>query len=137
MSGYVGAPELAAQVLRHGEVYTSDIGFIDEQGLLHLQGRLDDVINVGGYKVSPSEVEDAVSSFEPVADCICIPAPHILLGTVPKLLYVPKQGQAVKPKDIANFLNERIESYKIPQFYEAVESIKHTFNGKPDRKAYL
>ncbi|MBQ8453938.1 MAG: acyl--CoA ligase [Bacteroidaceae bacterium] len=137
MSGYVGAPELAAQVLRDSEVYTSDIGFIDEQGMLHLQGRLDDIINVGGYKVSPSEVEDAVCSFEPVADCICIPAPHILLGTVPKLLFVPKQGQTVKAKDIANHLKDRIESYKIPQLYEAVESIKHTFNGKPDRKAYL
>ncbi|MBR1498451.1 MAG: acyl--CoA ligase [Bacteroidaceae bacterium] len=136
MSGYAGSPEATAQVLRHGEVFTSDTGFIDDEGMLHLQGRLDDVINVGGYKVNPSEVEDAVAGFEPIADCICIPAPHILLGTVPKLLYVPRPGREAKPRDIADYLKGRIESYKIPLLYEAVEAIRRTYNGKPDRKAY-
>ena len=137
MSGYAGAPELTADVLRDGEVFTSDIGTLDKQGMLRLQGRQDDVINVGGYKVNPAEVEDAVSGFEPIADCICIPARHILLGTVPKLLYVPKQGHEVKPKDIADFLRGHIENYKIPLLYEAVDAIRHTYNGKLDRKAYL
>ena len=136
MSGYVNAPQLTAQVLINGEIHTSDVGSLDADGMLHLQGRQDDVINVGGYKVNPSEVEDAVSGFEPIADCICIPAQHILLGTVPKLLYVPKQGKEVKPKDIADFLKERIENYKIPLLYEAVDAIKRTYNGKLDRKAY-
>lgn len=136
MSGYWGAPELTAQVLINNEIYTSDIGTINSQGMLRLQGRQGDVINVGGYKVNPTEVEDAVSDFEPIADCICIPAQHILLGTVPKLLYVPKQGKEVKPKDIADFLKGRLESYKIPLLYEAVDAIRHTYNGKLDRKAY-
>ena len=56
---------------------------------------------------------------------------------MPKLLYVPKQGHEVKPKDIADFLKGRLESYKIPLLYEAVDAIKHTYNGKLDRKAYL
>lgn len=137
MSGYWGAPELTAQVLINNEIYTSDIGTINSQGMLRLQGRQGDVINVGGYKVNPTEVEDAVSDFEPIADCICIPAQHILLGTVPKLLYVPKPGQEVKPKDIADFLRGHIENYKIPLLYEAVENIKRTYNGKLDRKAYF
>lgn len=136
MSGYVDNPEATAKVLIGGEIYTSDIGSIDAQGMLHLQGRRDDVINVGGYKVNPSEVEDAALAFEGIRDCICIPAKHIVLGTAPKLLYVPQPGVTVKPRDIAAFLQERIEPYKIPLFYEAVENIKHTFNGKPDRKAY-
>lgn len=136
MSGYINSPELTAQVLKEGEIYTSDIGSIDDDGMLRLQGRMDDVINIGGYKVNPSEVEDAVQAFEGIRDCICIPAPHIILGTVPKLLYVPKQGLEVKPKDIANFLKGRIENYKIPLLYEAVDAIKRTYNGKLDRKAY-
>lgn len=136
MSGYAGSPEATAQVLKEGEIHTSDIGSIDENGMLRLQGRQDDVINVGGYKVNPSEIEDTVSGFDLIADCICIPAKHIVLGTVPKLLYVPKQGKTVKPKDIADFLKGRIENYKIPLLYEAVDAIKRTFNGKLDRKAY-
>jgi len=136
MSGYVGAPEATAQVLREGEVFTSDIGHLGKNGMLHLQGRRDDVINVGGYKVHPSDVEDAANAFDLIEDCICIPAPHIVLGTVSKLLYVPKAGQTVKPEDIANFLKGRIESYKIPLLYEAADAIKRTYNGKLDRKAY-
>ena len=136
MSGYAGSPELTQQVLREGEIFTSDIGTLDSWGMLRLQGRQDDIINVGGYKVNPLEVEEAVSSFGLIADCICIPAQHILLGTVPKLLYVPKQGKEVKPKDIADFLKGRIENYKIPLLYESVDAIKHTYNGKLDRKAY-
>ena len=137
MSGYAGSPEATAEVLRAGEVYTSDIGSIDENGMLHLQGRMNDVINVGGYKVNPAEVEDAVSGFDLIKDCICIPAPHVVLGTVPKLLYVPKQGETINPKEIADFLKGRIESYKIPLLYEAVDAIKRTYNGKLNRKAYL
>ena len=136
MSGYVGAPELAAQVLINGEIHTSDVGSLDADSMLPLQGRQDDVINAGGYKVNPSEVEEAVSGLPLVADCICIPAQHVLLGTVPKLLYVPKQGKEVKPKDIADYLKGHLENYKIPLLYEAVDAIKHTYNGKLDRKAY-
>ena len=137
MSGYMDAPEATAQVLRNGEVFTSDIGTIDENGMLRLQGRRDDVINVGGYKVNPAEVEEAAQAHDAIKDCICIPASHIILGTVPKLLYVPKAGQTIKPKEIADFLKGRIESYKVPLLYEAVDAIKRTYNGKLDRKAYL
>ena len=138
MSGYACDPEATARVLVEGEVHTTDLGFINSDGMLCLQGRGDDIINVGGYKVNPVEVEDAAISFDSIQDCICVPAPHPVLGTAPKLLYVPSQGsEAVKPRDIAEFLRGRLESYKIPLFYEAVESIRHTYNGKPDRKAYL
>ena len=136
MSAYVNSPELTAQVLKDGEVFTSDTGFLDEKGMLHLLGRKDDVINVGGYKVNPSEVEEAVLAHQGILDCICIPAPHIVLGTAPKLLYVAKPGQTIKPKDIATFLQGRIEKHKVPLLYEAVHTIRHTYNGKPDRKAY-
>ena len=136
MSGYVNSPEATAKVLKDGEIYTSDIGSLDQEGRLQLQGRMNDVINVGGYKVNPSEVEDAVSAFDAIKDCICIPAQHIVLGTVPKLVFVPKDGNTVKPKDIADFLKNRIEDYKIPILYEAAEAIKRTYNGKLDRKAY-
>ena len=137
MAGYAGDEEATRKVLRDGEAYTSDIGFLDDDGMLHLVGRMDDVINVGGYKVNPSEVEDAAMNFPPIADCICIAAPHVVLGSAPKLLFVPREGCEVKPRDIALFLKSRLESYKVPLLYEAVDAVRRTFNGKPDRKAYL
>ena len=91
MSGYLGDDEMTGKVLRDGILYTGDIGHLDEKGRLWLLGRSDDVINVGGFKVAPSEVEDAALSMPGIEDCICVPARHPLLGTVLKLIIVPSK----------------------------------------------
>jgi acyl-CoA synthetase (AMP-forming)/AMP-acid ligase II len=137
MSGYAGDPERTASVLRDGVLYTSDLGELDAEGMLHLSGREDDIINVGGYKVSPLEVEDAALASPLVADCLCIPAPHPVTGQALKLLVVPAAGCAFSKRALALFLKERLELYKVPLLYEEVPAIRRTFNGKPDRKAYL
>ena len=137
MSGYLGDTELTASVLREDIVYTADLGRIDEQGRLRLEGRAGDVINVGGYKVAPTEVEDAAMSLPMVKDCICIPSQHRVLGTVLKLLVVLADGYELDKRAIAKGLHQHLESYKIPMFYEQVDAIKRTFNGKIDRKSYI
>ena len=136
MSGYVGDPERTASILRGGTVYTSDIGMIDEDGLLHLKGREDDVINVGGFKVAPTEVEDAAMSFSRLKDCICIAAEHPITGRALKLLVVMNDGEQLNKRELALHLKERLESYKVPMLYEQVEKVARTFNGKLDRKKY-
>jgi acyl-CoA synthetase (AMP-forming)/AMP-acid ligase II len=136
MSGYVGDPERTATVLRDGVVYTSDIGHIDEKGMLHLSGREDDVINVGGFKVAPTEVEDAAMAFPDVQDCICISVEHKIMGRALKLLVVMKDGKALNKRALAQFLKNKLETFKIPTLYEQAETVKRTFNGKLDRKFY-
>ena len=136
MSGYVGDPERTASILRGGTVYTSDIGMIDEDGLLHLKGREDDVINVGGFKVAPTEVEDAAMSYSKLKDCICIAAEHPITGRALKLLVVMNDGEQLNKRELALHLKERLESYKVPMLYEQVEKVARTFNGKLDRKKY-
>lgn len=88
MSGYYGDELLTRSIMKEGVLYTSDRGTVDEQGRLRLKGRDGDIINVGGYKVAPDEVEDAVLSLPFIKDCICIPANHRVLGTILKLLVV-------------------------------------------------
>ena len=136
MSGYVGDPERTASILRGDTVYTSDIGMIDEDGLLHLKGREDDVINVGGFKVAPTEVEDAAMSFSRLKDCICIAAEHPITGRALKLLVVMNDGERLNKRELALHLKERLEPYKVPMLYEQVEKVARTFNGKLDRKHY-
>lgn len=136
MSGYVGDPERMATVLRDGVVYTSDIGRIDEKGMLHLSGREDDVINVGGFKVAPTEVEDAAMAFPDIQDCICISVEHKIMGRALKLLVVMKDGRVLNKRALAQFLKNKLETYKIPTLYEQTETVKRTFNGKLDRKFY-
>ena len=103
-------------------------------GRLRLQGRGDDTINIGGYKVAPSEIEDVVLSFSGVKDCVCISASHPVIGTVLKLLSVPNNDY--NRKELIAFLKERLEPYKVPILYEEVSIIQRTFNGKIDRKFY-
>jgi acyl-CoA synthetase (AMP-forming)/AMP-acid ligase II len=136
MSGYVGDPELTATVLRDDTIFTSDIGTLDEEGMLHLSGRASDVINVGGFKVSPIEVEEVAMSNPLVSDCICISASHPVTGRALKLLVVTPSGQTLDKRSLARYLADRLEPYKVPMLYEQVDTIARTYNGKLDRKHY-
>ncbi len=136
MTGYVGDSERTASVLKDGVIYTSDIGYLDESGMLHLKGREDDVINVGGLKVAPTEVEDAALSFPDVKDCICISVDHIITGKALKLLVVMKEGKELNRKELARYLKSKLELYKIPMLYSQIDKVERTFNGKINRKYY-
>ena len=137
MTEYVGDPERTASVLIDGVVYTSDLGALDEAGMLHLKGREDDVINVGGFKVAPTEVEDAALSFPDVKDCVCISVDHQITGKALKLLVVMKDDKALNRKALALHLKSILETYKIPLLYSQIDKVERTFNGKINRKFYI
>lgn len=136
MSGYVKEAKLTKAVLHDGALYTHDLGFFNEDNMLHIIGRSDDVINVGGFKVAPTEVEKATLLMESIEDCICIAVDHPIVGKVLKLLFIKKEGSMIDKHDIATFLKSQLEGYKVPFLYQCVKEIKRTFNGKLDRKAY-
>ena len=136
MTGYLGDTQRTSEILKDGVVYTSDIGILDDEGMLHLLGREDDVINVGGFKVAPTEVEDIALSYPIVKDCICISVEHKITGSALKLLVVVKEGELLDKRALAQYLKSKLELYKVPLLYEKVENIKRTFNGKIDRKYY-
>lgn len=137
MTGYIGDQELTAAVKRGDTVFMADYGRLDEEGMLHIMGRQNDVINVGGYKVAPTEVEDAAMAFEGVKDCICISAEHPVMGRALKLLVVMDGDVKLVKKDFARFLAARLEPYKVPLLYEQVAHVERTYNGKLNRKFYL
>ena len=137
MSGYVDDPEMTASILRDGAIFTSDVGKIDENGMLHLIGREGDVINVGGFKVAPTEVEDAALAFPDVEDCVCVPVDHKITGKALKLLVVMKCEKKLDGRELALFLKSRLETYKVPLLYSQIEHVERTFNGKINRKYYI
>ena len=136
MSGYVGDQEATNKILRNGRIYTTDLGYLDEDGMLRLTGRASDVINVGGFKVAPFEVESAALTIPEIADCVCVPAKHPVLGLVVKLLVVWNSEREFDKKYIAKNLSVLLEAYKVPAQYEQIEKVNRTFNGKIDRKSY-
>lgn len=136
MSGYLGDRQLTAEVMHDGTVFTSDMGEIDSQGCLHIKGRNSDVINIGGYKVAPQEVEDAAASFPQLAECLCCPTLSPVFGHTVKLIYTAKNDASIDKRALARHIAARVEGYKVPRVFEQVAAIRHTFNGKPDRKYY-
>jgi long-chain acyl-CoA synthetase len=139
MSGYLDAPELTRQVLKRDDqgvptFYTSDNGYLDHEGLLHIQGRTDDIINVGGLKVAPAEVEEVTLGVPGITDCICVATPHPILGQALKLLVVSEE--TLNKRELAQYIAQRVEKYKVPLYYERVDHVERNANGKINRKYY-
>lgn len=112
---------------------TGDWGFIDDNGNLTLLARKKEMINVGGKKVSPIEIEEKVTKLGG-GECMCvaIPDPDGILGEVPKVLLVKGKFKG----DVAQLktqLAEHLEPYKMPRIFEMVESIPKTESGKKKR----
>ena len=135
MSGYLGDEEATNEVLTDATLHTNDLGHIDAEGLLHITGRADDTINVGGYKIAPTDVEAAAMASGCIDDCICIAAPHPLLGTVLKLLVVAKSKEFDRKMLVAT-LKAKLEPHQLPAMLQEVDHIERTFNGKINRKFY-
>ena len=136
MTGYVNDPALTREVLKDGVVYTNDLGYIDDEGFIYVIGRKGDVINVGGLKVAPSEVESAALAHDGIADCICIAIEDEITIHALKLLVVEEEGFELDFQELSLFLSKRLESFKVPHAYEAVDKIERTYNGKLNRKFY-
>lgn len=137
MKGYVNEPLLTKEVLVDGVVYTNDVGYKDEEGFVYVIGRKGDVINVGGLKVAPAEIEDIALSYDGINDCICIPIEDRLTGKAVKLLVVVEEGKKLDKEQMLKFLQRKLETYKVPRYIEQTDFIKRTYNGKLDRKAYF
>jgi acyl-coenzyme A synthetase/AMP-(fatty) acid ligase len=136
MKGYYQMPELNAEVFRDGWFLSNDMGYIDAEGFLYVLGRKDDIINIGGYKVYPSEIEVAALKIEGVSDCICFSDNDDITGQAAKLLIKKSSGCDKTVVDIKKQLAFFLDSYKIPRSIEFIDQIERTFNGKLDRKFY-
>lgn len=136
MKGYYNEPELTRSVFKDGWFVSSDIGKFDADGYLYYIGRKDDVINLGGYKIAPTDVENIALQSGLVQECICIEDSDDYGVPFIKLLVVVADKNRFDPKELNAFLSDKLEKYKIPRVIEAVDALIKTFNGKTDRKAY-
>ena len=112
---------------------TGDWGHCDDHGDFYLTGRKKELINVGGEKVSPATIEDAIRSLG-IADCACIavPDPNGVLGEVPKA-FLQKGDCQMDIDEIKNRLNSLLPLHEIPVEWEWVDSIPRTASGKIQR----
>ena len=108
---------------------------IDYDGNIYLKSRIKELINVGGKKVSPTEVDEQILKIYGVEDCACVATkdPEGVLGEVVKAFIVRKSDSDLSFEDIKSQLLGKLESYKIPVEFEWIDKIPRTQNGKIQR----
>ncbi len=129
MNEYYKEPELTAETLINGYIYSNDLGYVDENGDIIMLGRMDDVIISGGQKISPFDIEDVCSKYEGVVECAVIGVDDQLMGQVAKLFVVV--NDKYDETKMMQFLTDRLENFQVPKIVQIIKEIPKTFNGKP------
>ncbi|MFD6187043.1 class I adenylate-forming enzyme family protein [Streptomyces goshikiensis] len=134
---YVASPDLDARYRTPGGwVRTGDLGLIDEGGVLHIVGRLKDIVIRGGANISPAEVERQLASHPQVRDVVCVGVPDELMGERLAACVVTRGAQPPTLDSLAGHLTRRgLERRKHPEHLLVVAELPLTPAGKPDRAA--
>ena len=119
-----------------GWAHMGDLGFVDEDGFLHVVGRVKDIIIRGGTNINPYEVESMLRSHPSIADACVVARPDAELGEVPVAFVVARNGSEVTRERVDAFLRERgLAHYKWPIAVRRIEALPLSGPGKVDRKA--
>lgn len=134
---YVAAPELDARYRTpDGWVRTGDLGFLDEDGTLHIVGRLKDIVIRGGANISPAEVEAELAAHPLVRDVVCVGIPDEVMGERLAACVVTRTAHVPSLEELCAHLAQRgLEQRKFPERLLMVAELPLTPAGKPDRAA--
>jgi acyl-coenzyme A synthetase/AMP-(fatty) acid ligase len=113
-----------------GWLRTGDLAARDSDGILHVLGRMDDVINRGGEKVSPFEIESALCELAEIMEASVVGLPDSDLGQVPAALVVLRPGHQLNLASVRARLSERIADYKVPVMLRSIDELPKNANGK-------
>jgi len=131
VSGYENNPEANAKSFTHGWFRTGDQGFLDEEGYLTLTGRLKELINRGGEKIGPREIDEVLLSHPAVAEAVCFGVPHPSWGEEVAAAVV--LTEEVSEAEILAFCKERLAEFKRPKKIYVTSAIPRTATGKIQR----
>jgi long-chain acyl-CoA synthetase len=129
-AGYADGHDLSDRLTADGWFRTGDIGRVDEDGFVWIDGRVSDVINRGGLKVFPGEVEEVVRGLAGVADVAVAGVPDGRLGEVPWAFVVPVAGAAPTGAGVVERCRQHLAPYKVPAGVELVEALPRNEVGK-------
>ena len=137
MQGYWQAPEATAKAILEDErgrwLRTGDLGHLDGEGYLFLEGRLSDIIKVWGHRVSPAEVEEVVLALPGVADAAAVGVPDGPFGEAIHLVVVRAPGASVTEHDVLAHCRAQLSTYKLPARVTFADAVPMTASGKLQR----
>ena len=134
MKGYWKQPEETARVLRGGWLYTADIARMDQDGFFYIVQRKKDMINVGGFKVFPNEVEEVLFAHPAVLEAAAVGIPHAYRGEVVKAFVVLKQGAKASAENLIEHCRDKLAKFKLPAEIEFADSLPKSAVGKVLRR---
>ena len=133
MLGYWREPELTAQVLRDGWLHTGDLGHVDNEGFLYIDGRAVEMIKVGAFRVSPQEVEEVLATFPGVEEVAVTGVADEVLGQSIKAVIVLRAGAPADLRGVKAHCRQHLASYKVPKIVEFAAVLPRTSSGKVQR----
>jgi acyl-CoA synthetase (AMP-forming)/AMP-acid ligase II/acyl carrier protein len=134
MRGYEKAPDANIEAFCNGWLRTGDEGYLDEDGYLFLTGRAKEVINRGGRKVSPREIDDALLEHPDVMQAVAFARPHATLGEDVVMAVVLRPDRTSSESDLRRFLLQKLAEYKVPTQILIVDEIPKSGTGKTSRR---
>jgi acyl-CoA synthetase (AMP-forming)/AMP-acid ligase II len=108
MPGYYNRPEETARALRDGWLYTGDLGYVDDDGFLYLVDRKKDMIDTGGVKVYPKDIEEIAARHPAVRECAVFGIPHDKWGETPIAAVVLREKGCVREDELREWINARV-----------------------------
>jgi long-chain acyl-CoA synthetase len=133
--GYLNNPEATKEAFNvEGWFHSGDVAYMDEEGYAYIVDRKKDMINVGGEKVFPSEVEDMMLSHAKIKDLVIVGIPDDLKGEAPKAFIVLREGQTATEEEFRAYCKEKMAPYKVPVAVEFIEEVPRAASGKALRR---
>jgi acyl-CoA synthetase (AMP-forming)/AMP-acid ligase II len=132
-AGYENNPKANAEGFAHGWFHTGDQGTMDDAGYFRITGRLKEIINRGGEKISPREVDEVLMDHPAVGQVVTFAMPHAKLGEDVAAAIVLREGAQASEREIRDFAASRLADFKVPRRLVFLEEIPKGATGKLQR----
>ncbi|MDE2147764.1 MAG: AMP-binding protein [Burkholderiales bacterium] len=132
-AGYEANPEANAAAFVDGWFRTGDQGRLDAEGYLHLTGRLKEIINRGGEKISPREIDEILMDHPALAQVVCFGLPHPRLGEEVAAVVVLREGHGASERELQDFVAARAADFKVPRKILFMDELPKGATGKLQR----
>ncbi len=134
IQGYENNPDANAASFTNGWFRTGDQGFLDAEGYLTLVARIKELINRGGEKISPREIDELLLTHPAVAEAVAFGVPHRMWGEEVAAAVVIRDGTTVNEADLVSYCRDRLAEFKCPKKIHIAQAIPRTATGKIQRR---
>ncbi|KAJ9164179.1 hypothetical protein P3X46_023785 [Hevea brasiliensis] len=132
--GYKNNTEANKVAFQFGWFHTGDLGYLDSDGYLHLVGRIKELINRGGEKISPVEVDVILLSHTDIAEAVAFGVPDDKYGEEINCAIIPTEGSNIDEAEVLRYCKENMAAFKVPKKVFITDSLPKTASGKVQRR---